>query len=158
MLVPLRGPVLGAGHEAAATPLSQQLTSVSMTSVMERGVSRGIRTYCSRSGRDPSRSFLACFTQLITASKTGSSESTCRRGTRHGGALEPPSVPLPPHPLSNSHLPEIARLLGRQPFQTQLAKIMRRVIVRMGEKHLRERVPNRPSVTNQFLIQNFLHS
>lgn len=46
---------------------------------MYLGVSRGIRTYCRRSGKDSSRSFLACFTQLMTASKTGSSESTYYR-------------------------------------------------------------------------------
>lgn len=54
----------------------QKLTSMSMTSVMYLGVSSGMRTYSSRSGRYGSLSFLLCLTQFRTASNTGSSEST----------------------------------------------------------------------------------
>lgn len=63
----------------------------------------------SRSGKDPSRSFLACFTQLITARRPALQVHLQALDTllgRSGAIFHSP-------PPSNSHLPETARLLGK---------------------------------------------
>lgn len=129
------------------------LTSASMTSVMYRGVSRGIRTYCSRSGRDSSRSFLACFTQLMTASKTGSSESTyqctitglcsANRLTSSESSQTCLSLPVPVprhHYLTSSRKSWVLR---KTSFHTQVPKTRKKMMV----KCLRRRVPRKPSAT-----------
>jgi len=152
--LPLGEPVLGAGREAAETPVLA--THLSVYDVCDvAGGQQGHPDILQQVRQGP----LPLLLGVLHPADHSLEDRLFRihlqaRDTLWGSSGAIFRSPPPSH----SHLPERARLLGKQSFQTQLAKIMRRVIVRLGEKHLRERVLNRPSVTNQLLIQNFLHS